>query len=36
MAQKQYPFQAQKQRNLCQVTLKIQKSLTSSNEILEA
>ena len=34
MAQKQYPLQAQKYGNFCQVTLRIQKILTSSNQIL--
>ena len=29
MAQKQHPFLAQKYENFCQVTLKIQKILTS-------
>ena len=34
MAQKQYPFLASKYGNFCQVTLKTQKFLTSSNQIL--
>ena len=34
MAQKQSPFQAQKYGNFCQVTLKIQKILASSNQTL--
>ena len=34
MVQKQYPFSAPKCGNFCQVTLKIQKILTSSNHIL--
>ena len=33
-AQKQYPLQAQKYGNFCQVTLRIQQILTSSNQIL--
>ena len=34
MAQKQYPFLVQKYGNFSQVTLKIQKTLTFSNQIL--
>ena len=34
MAQKQYPFLAQKNGNFCQVTLAIQKILISSNQML--
>ena len=35
LAQKQYPFQAHKYGNFYQVTLKVQKILTSSNQILD-